>query len=226
MADEEHLEDIENTVEDEGSSPEGRCSKTASEKTITTKIQNNHEIKWPSPHPQSNPRNEDTSDILNTAATSSPIRVDTVAIDENTSRVEKMKPKSPGALRRPSIPTKVPESYFIALPSNVSPVKSSEEKTCLHTTFEVPSDIPQPTVNQATKADEEFVSRGGSCIISPTGSVLAGPLWEVENGLLFATVDFEDCERGRLDMDVAGSSGRLDAFDLRVRGLDINPPPW
>ena len=79
---------------------------------------------------------------------------------------------------------------------------------------------------QQESSDEEYVSRGGSCVISPTGAVIAGPLWEVEDGgLLIATVDFEDCERGRLDLDVAGSYGRMDSFELKVAGLDISPPP-
>ena len=78
---------------------------------------------------------------------------------------------------------------------------------------------------QVAKPDpEEFVCRGGSCIVGPDGTVLAGPLWEDDDGLLSVEVDFEDCERGRLDLDVAGSYGRGDAFRLEVEGLDISPP--
>ncbi|KAF2843752.1 carbon-nitrogen hydrolase [Patellaria atrata CBS 101060] len=77
----------------------------------------------------------------------------------------------------------------------------------------------------STEDDEEYASRGGSCIISPFGEVLKGPLWEVTDGLLAVDVDFEDCERGRLDLDVAGSYSRSDSFHLRVDGLDLTPPP-
>lgn len=77
---------------------------------------------------------------------------------------------------------------------------------------------------QADSNADEFVCRGGSCVISPFGEVLLGPLWEAEDEMLISEVDFEDCERGRLDLDVAGSYGRLDSFHLSVDGLDLNPP--
>ena len=85
------------------------------------------------------------------------------------------------------------------------------------------------------------MSRGGSCIVSPLGELLEGPLWEDEDGMLTVEVDFDDCLRGRLDLDVAGSYSRYggvllafpchltwlnrnDAFKLTVNGLDISPP--
>ncbi len=73
---------------------------------------------------------------------------------------------------------------------------------------------------------DRWACRGGSCIVGPMGEVLQGPLWEKDDGgLLSAEVDFDDCERGRLDFDAAGSYSRNDSFHLHVEGLNLNPPP-
>lgn len=79
--------------------------------------------------------------------------------------------------------------------------------------------------SEGKRDTSEFVSRGGSSIVSPFGDVIAGPLWDDENGLLTVVVDFEDCLRGRLDLDVGGSYSRNDSFKLTVEGLDLSPPP-
>jgi nitrilase len=81
------------------------------------------------------------------------------------------------------------------------------------------------TAHAADASPEEHVCRGGSCIAGPSGDALKEPLWEAEAALLLWDADFEDCEHGRLDMDVAGSYSRNDAFQLHVQGLDLNPPP-
>jgi len=111
---------------------------------------------------------------------------------------------------KPSIISKTTENHEIVLPAAKSLVKSG---SALGT-------------SSTSSQDDEFLSRGGSCIISPMGEILAGPLWEVEDGgVLTVEADFDDCERGRLDLDVAGSYSRNDSFQLTVRGLDLSPPP-
>ncbi|OTB05302.1 hypothetical protein M426DRAFT_319851 [Hypoxylon sp. CI-4A] len=83
-----------------------------------------------------------------------------------------------------------------------------------------------PEGHQTEKSATSFLSRGGSSIVSPFGDVLAGPQWEDEDGLIYADVDFDDCIRGRLDLDAAGSYSRNDSFKLSVAGLDLDPLPY
>ncbi|MCJ1394099.1 hypothetical protein MMC18_006977 [Xylographa bjoerkii] len=119
--------------------------------------------------------------------------------------IEELEPESLPKPRRKSVITRTADDHEIVLPAASA------------STTENPA---------SDEDDDDFVSQGGSCIIDPMGTVLAGPLWKVEDGgCLMVEVDFEDCERGRLDLDVAGSYSRNDAFRLEVTGLDINPPP-
>lgn len=74
--------------------------------------------------------------------------------------------------------------------------------------IEEPSDSRLDSRLGSKMDSSKLVSRGGSCVISPMGDVVAGPLWDDENGLLVVDVDFDDCLRGRLDLDVGGSYSR------------------
>ena len=58
-------------------------------------------------------------------------------------------------------------------------------------------------------------SRGGSCIISPLGEILAGPDYEGET-ILYADLDLDDITRANLDFDVVGHYTRPDLFQLTV----------
>jgi nitrilase len=64
------------------------------------------------------------------------------------------------------------------------------------------------TAASQVQTSEGWLCRGGSMIASPFGDVLAGPQWEDADGIIWADVDFEDCIRGRLDLDAGGSYSR------------------
>ncbi|USP74797.1 hypothetical protein yc1106_02071 [Curvularia clavata] len=133
-----------------------------------------------------------------------------------------------GIARRRSTITITEEGHEICLPipkGHASTING--DSSAIDSTEESPS-IKQQLFSQphSSSADgEEYVCRGGSMIVSPLGEVLAGPVWEKEDELIVTEVDFEDCERGRLDFDSAGSYSRMDSFKLTVEGLDLNPPP-
>ncbi|MEO0441541.1 MAG: carbon-nitrogen hydrolase family protein, partial [Pseudomonadota bacterium] len=67
---------------------------------------------------------------------------------------------------------------------------------------------------QGNDPDTVLIS-GGSCIVGPSGEVIAGPVFGEET-VLTAEVDLDDRTRGKFDMDVAGHYARPDVFELKA----------
>src|ERR671934_7687 len=61
----------------------------------------------------------------------------------------------------------------------------------------------------------ELLGRGGSAILGPDGSYLAGPLWD-EEGILYAKLDPQRLYEERQRFDPAGHYHRPDVFRLVV----------
>lgn len=68
---------------------------------------------------------------------------------------------------------------------------------------------------QGDAADTVLI-RGGSCIVSPLGEVLAAPVFGKET-VLTAELDKSEIVRGKYDMDVVGHYARPDIFTLTVK---------
>ena len=63
------------------------------------------------------------------------------------------------------------------------------------------------------KEGTDIMCRGGSCIISPLGQTIAGPLYD-EAGILYADLDLDEIVRSKLDFDVVGHYSRPDVFNF------------
>ncbi len=74
-----------------------------------------------------------------------------------------------------------------------------------------------PADYRAIQGDDPglVLMRGGSCIVSPLGQVLAGPLFEGP-GMLTADLDLGEIPRAKYDFDVTGHYARPDVFRLHV----------
>jgi nitrilase len=65
----------------------------------------------------------------------------------------------------------------------------------------------------------DLMDRGGSAILAPDGSYLAGPLWD-EPGIIYADLDPDRLAADRQRFDPAGHYNRPDVFQLTVRRPD------
>jgi nitrilase len=69
-----------------------------------------------------------------------------------------------------------------------------------------PADFPLPL-----PAGEPVFGRGGACIVSPVGDIIAGPLYDTE-GVVTADCDLREALHAKRTFDVAGHYGRADVL--------------
>jgi len=61
----------------------------------------------------------------------------------------------------------------------------------------------------------EWINTGNSCIISPKGEILAGPL-EAEEGILYAELNIDEIIEAKRMFDVSGHYSRPDVFNFSI----------
>jgi aliphatic nitrilase len=79
---------------------------------------------------------------------------------------------------------------------------------------ELPSEL-EP-IESLKQRPDSFVLNGGSAIIAPDGSLLAGPVFE-EEVILTADVDLSRIAEESLALDVSGHYSRPDIFEVKLR---------
>lgn len=62
----------------------------------------------------------------------------------------------------------------------------------------------------------EWINTGNTCIISPNGKLLAGPL-EAEEGILYADIDLNQIIAAKRMFDVVGHYSRPDVFKFKIK---------
>lgn len=62
----------------------------------------------------------------------------------------------------------------------------------------------------------EWINTGNSCIIDPSGKVIAGPL-EAEEGILYADIDLNKITAAKRMFDAVGHYSRPDVFKFKVK---------
>ena len=88
--------------------------------------------------------------------------------------------------------------------------------------FATRADYPADYPSLVDVVPDHVVSRGGSCIVDPLGTILAGPNYEGE-AILTADLDLAEIVRGKFDLDVVGHYARPDVFRLEVNERAARP---
>ena len=83
-------------------------------------------------------------------------------------------------------------------------------------------DFPESYAAVQGNDPKTVISRGGSCIVSPLGKFLAGPIFGAE-AILTADLDLADVVRAKFDFDVTGHYARPDVFRLTVNEAPTAP---
>ncbi len=81
--------------------------------------------------------------------------------------------------------------------------------------FVTRKDFPSDVITSYDGDSDAIMIRGGSCIVAPDGSVLAGPEYDREVTHV-AEIDTDDIVRGKMDFDAVGHYSRPDVFQLSV----------
>jgi nitrilase len=84
------------------------------------------------------------------------------------------------------------------------------------------ADLPPGYPTSRFPADQDWLIRGGSCVVGPLGQLLAGPVYG-EECVLTADLDRADLVRSKFDFDVVGHYARPDVFQLTVNDRAATP---
>jgi nitrilase len=88
--------------------------------------------------------------------------------------------------------------------------------------FQRASSYPDDFPLASELAGDDLLGYGGSAILSPSGSYLAGPLYN-EEGILYADLDPSTLLAERQRFDPVGHYSRPDVLELSVRAPDATP---